>query len=204
MSNTYCYLHLSGAGRDQTALKQVLTEQVLGGWRQRSIVVWGVWEGLFGVASNELIVMAAAPGQRSAEDFTSVLPASVEVVDALPLRPTARPQGSAPCDTPGLYVFRFFRVRDRDVDEVVALSTAAWETFEASADYASEPKGLFRQQEAATGFGRMLLVTWYDGLDSWQTSRRPAPEATENFQRRRMLTDGTVALATRLLSPFPG
>jgi hypothetical protein len=48
----------------------------------------------------------------------------------------------------------------------------------------------------------MLLVTWYDGLESWQTSRAPDPAAVENFKRRRALTDGTVALATRLSTPF--
>lgn len=45
----------------------------------------------------------------------------------------------------------------------------------------------------------MLLCTWYDGLNSWQRSRTPAPEATENFRRRHALTSGTIAFATRLL-----
>ena len=46
------------------------------------------------------------------------------------------------------------------------------------------------------GEGRMLLVTWYDGLESWQRSRQFPPEARDNFLRRRELTGGTLALAT--------
>jgi hypothetical protein len=46
----------------------------------------------------------------------------------------------------------------------------------------------------------MLLLTWYDGLGSWQTSRQPAPDARENFRRRHALTAGTIAYATRLLT----
>ncbi len=204
MMPTYCYLHLRGPGRDQTRLRQVLAEQVLGSWRRDGITVWGVWEGLFGVASNELIVMAAAADDRDAASFTAVLPDDVTALDALTLRATVRPDGTAPCERPGLYVFRFFRVMDRDVEEVAALSREAWETFENTDSYRAEPQGLFRQAVPARAWGRMLLVTWYDGLESWQTSRRPAPEAMANFQRRRELTDGTVALATRLVTPFPG
>jgi len=203
MTPTYCYLHLRGTGRDHAALKQALAGHVLGAWRRDGIAVWGIWEGLFGVASNELIVVAAAAGDREAEAFTTALGDDVTAVDVLPLRPTVRPEGTSPCDRAGLYVFRFFRVRDEDVAEVASLSRQAWETFENTEAYQAEPQGLFRQAEPSPAWGRMLLVTWYDGLDSWQTSRRPSPAATANFQRRRALTDGTLALATRLVTPFP-
>jgi len=42
-----------------------------------------------------------------------------------------------------LYVFRFFEVRNADVEEVADLSRQAWETFENSDAYLSEPQGLF-------------------------------------------------------------
>lgn len=203
MMPTYCYLHLRGAGRDPSKLKQALAERVLGTWRRDGITVWGIWEGIFGVASNELVVVAAAADDRTADAFTASLGDDIETVDVLTLLPTVRPDGTAPCDRPGLYVFRFFRVMDRDVDEVAALSRQAWETFERTDAYQAEPQGLFRQAVPSPAWGRMLLVTWYDGLDSWQISRRPAPAATANFQRRRELTDGTLALATRLVTTFP-
>jgi hypothetical protein len=200
--NSYCYLHLAGEGRDGTALTAALKDVVLPGWRQRGITVWGIWEGLFGVASNELIVIGVANGERDVDAFTGVLPTSVRLVSALLLQPTVRPVDAAPCDRPGLYVFRFFEVSNRDVDEIVRLSNEAWTTFENTDAYRAEPQGLFRQQDLSADKGQMLLVTWYDGLESWQTSRRPAPEAMQNFLRRRELTFGTRALATRLVQPF--
>ena len=202
MSDTYCYLHLRGEGRDHNALKKVLAE-VAGAWRQAEISIWGTWQGLFGLASNELIVVAAAAGERPASDFTASLAAEpVSIRDSLLLTPTVRPDGRRPCDKPGLYVFRFFDVATGDVAEVAALSRQAWETFETSDDYRSEPQGLFREMDQSAELGRMLLVTWYDGLESWQTSRAPHPDATENFRRRRDLTHGTMALATRLTELF--
>ncbi len=199
MTDTYCYLHLRGQGRDNVALKEALG-RVAGAWRQGGLSIWGVWEGLFGVASNELIVIAAGAGQRSAVEFTSALEDGVEIRDSLLLTPTVRPEGRAPCRTPGLYVFRFFEVATVDVAEVATLSRQAWETFENAESYESEPQGLFRPLDQSTEAGRMLLVTWYDGLESWQTSRAPDPAALENFRRRRALTRGTVALATRLIA----
>ncbi|MEM8765903.1 MAG: hypothetical protein AAGE43_00545 [Pseudomonadota bacterium] len=206
MTDSYAFLRLRGPGRDTTALRSVLQDQLFGAWRQDGVAVWGVWAGLFGIASNELIVVVAAAGARDLEAFTAPLASSavdVEVIDSLLLAPTVRPERPTPCDRPGLYVFRFFEVLGRDVEEIAALSKEAWETFENTDAYAAEPQGLFRQAgQGAEESGRMLLVTWYDGLESWQTSRQPNPAATENFLRRRELTAGTVALATRLLEPF--
>lgn len=202
MTDTYCYLCLRGRGRDTADLKSMLPE-LAGAWRRQAITIWGVWEGLFGVASNELILMAAAAGERPQAAFTDPLTGrALEVLEVRLLNPTVRPDGTAPCETPGLYVFRFFDVDTANVEEVARLSRQAWETFENSNDYRSEPQGLFRPADTSAPRGQMLLVTWYDGLDSWQTSRKPAPEAMENFQKRRELTHGTVAIATRLVPAF--
>lgn len=207
MADTYCYLHLKGPGRDSEALREMLRDDIVGRWRQAGITLWGVWDGIFGVASNELILVAAASGERLESDFTDALEGSVSekmvgVREALLLAPTVRPAGTTPCTKEGLYVFRFFEVKNADVAEIAELSRQAWETFENTEAYQTEPQGLFRPADAAAERGRMLLVTWYDGLDSWQTSRKPAPEAMANFLRRRELTEGTVALATRLSAPF--
>ena len=202
MTDTYCYMHLRGEGRDSAALKAALGDAA-SAWRQAGITLWGAWEGLFGVASNELIVVLAASGERPEADFTGLLDGkSVSIRDSLLLAPTVRPEGPAPCEAPGLYVFRFFEVATANVAEVAELSRQAWETFENADVYRSEPQGLFRPYDQQIAVGRMLLVTWYDGLESWQTSRAPDPAATENFKRRRALTEGTLALATRLISPL--
>ena len=100
-------------------------------------------------------------------------------------------------------MFRFFEIAHEDVSEIAALSKEAWETFEATNDYSAEPQGLFCQADRSSERGRMLLLTWYDGFDSWLTSRKPHPKARDLFMRRHAMTDGTVAYATRLLTDGP-
>ncbi len=152
---------------------------------------WGVFTGLFGFARNELYRVSAFTGDAPDADPHCV---ASEI-----WTPTARPDTDAPCTRPGLYVFRRFHVLETDVDEVVALSVEAWRTFEHGDDYAAEPMGLFRPPTDADGIVRMMLVTWYDGFASWETSRMPAPQARDNFQRRHALTLTTYAVATRLM-----
>jgi hypothetical protein len=154
--------------------------------------LWGAFSGLFGPASNELLVVSAL------EDEAQAIASPAAVAQEI-WQPTARPTDTEPCSEQGLYVFRRFMVSEQHVAEVVALSKQAWETFEGSADYAAEPQGLFCPSVDAEGVVRMMLVTWYDGFDSWETSRQPAPEARENFQRRHALTHSTYAVATRLV-----
>ncbi len=154
--------------------------------------LWGAFNGLFGPAANELLVVSALADDQ--EPVASPASVAAELWES-----TARPLDATPCAKQGLYVFRRFFVREQHVDEVVALSKQAWETFEGSADYAAEPQGLFRPQTDADGVVRLMLVTWYDGFESWETSRQPAPEAQENFQKRRDLTLSTYAVAARLV-----
>ena len=104
------------------------------------------------------------------------------------LEPTVRPTEDAPRTREGLYVFRFFEVDHKDVDEIAALSFDAWKDFETADVYAGEPQGLFCQQDRSAPTWRMPLCTWYDGLDSWQASRTPPGEARANFRRRQALT----------------
>ena len=159
--------------------------------------LWGVWYGLFGLRSDELVLVTHA---SLSEDHLGIVNERLpgRVVEQYELVPTVRPRDVTPPTQSGLYVFRFFDVDPRHVDEIAQLSDTAWNTFENSAAYAAEPQALFGPRDR-TRPGRMLLLTWYDGFDSWVTSRQPAPEARENFQRRRALTRGTLAYATRLL-----
>lgn len=198
MPDSYQYLRLRTRCRDAGELLDRLRGQTLPRWTQAGIRCWGIWQGLFGVGSNELLVMAASPGEAPADDVRAALPDNADVVDDLSLASTARPETITDLPERGLYVFRFFDVDRRDCDEIVALSREAWESFEDTDRYASRPQGLFRPRESGEGPGRMLLVTWYDGFSSWETSRAPAPEARENFRRRHQLTAGTIAYATRL------
>lgn len=162
---------------------------------------WGVFPGLFGVGSDELFVVSAGDVEAVNERLLALGP--VREADTLLLEPTVRPTSQAPLSREGLYVFRFFEVANKDVEEIAALSEEAWQTFEASDAYAAEPQALFCQADRSAERGRMLLVTWYDGLESWQTSRTPHAKAREIFRRRHALTQGTIAYATRLLTQEP-
>jgi hypothetical protein len=158
---------------------------------------WGLFFGLFGLASNELYLMAEGDVGGLSDRLLSL--DSVADVETTLLEATVRPTSPEPLDRDGLYVFRFFEVANVDVEEIVAISKKAWESFETSEAYESEPVGLFRQSDLADERGRMLLLTWYDGFESWTTSRKPDPAARDLFRRRHQLTEGTIAYATRLL-----
>lgn len=158
---------------------------------------WGAFHGLFGVASNELIVVTY--GDVAGVDEAIANTPGVAGVDTLLLEPTVRPTTDEPRTRAGLYVFRFFDVAHNDVDEIAALSFEAWKDFENVDAYDAVPQGLFRQHDIGAERGRMLLCTWYDSLNSWQASRTPPGRASENFRKRHLLTSGTIAYATRLL-----
>lgn len=160
--------------------------------------IWGAFFGLFGLASYEMILVTTG----DVADLDRRLGTIEEIHDSqtLYLQPTVRPLDYEPRTREGLYVFRFFEVRNKDVDEIAQLSKTAWEHFETSSEYQAIPQALFCQQDRSQTEGKMLLCTWYDGLNSWQTSRNPAPEASQNFRARGELTLSTTPYATRLIT----
>ena len=189
----YAFTRLGACGRDYRAVYEALRD---GGVQPAD--VWGMFHGLFGVASNELIVVTYGDVDHVHDAIAGT--DGVVVANTLLLEPTVRPTEHAPRTRDGLYVFRFFEVDHKDVAEIAALSFEAWKTFENVDAYQAEPQGLFRQQDTTAATGRMLLCTWYDGLDSWQASRTPPATAGANFRQRHALTRGTIAYATRLLT----
>ncbi len=199
MNDTYCFLHVRGTERNWQPLKETFDAHVVPSWQAAEITLWGIWHGLFGIACNELIVMAASKTPASLEEFTAPLAGIAEIQQSELLTNTVRPVDIEPRVQPGLYVFRFFDVLNNDVEEIVQLSNEAWKSFENVENYEAEPQGLFCQRDRTEAAGRMLLVTWYDGLQSWQTSRRPPDAARDNFRRRHELTRSTIAIATRLV-----
>jgi hypothetical protein len=194
----YQRLTVRGSDRNWQPLAEQIRQESLLAWQDQGVSVWGVWHGLFGLASNELYVVLVS---EQAVETASQLPDDSSVINKLVMTPTVRPETPEPCTTPGLYVFRTFEVNNADVDAVAALSKEAWATFEATDAYRAQPMGLFCEADRSNARGRMLLVTWYDGLESWQTSRAPPPEARDNFRRRHALTYSTAAVATRLVEP---
>jgi len=191
----YAFTRLTTRARDHAAAADAIRAD-----RQAVLApakAWGVFHGLFGVASNELIVVTFGDVDGVQDALAGM--GGVAAAETLLLEPTVRPTTDEPRTREGLYVFRFFEVDHEDVDEIAALSFEAWKSFENVEDYAAEPQGLFCQQDRSAPTGRMLLCTWYDGLNSWQASRTPPAHARDNFRRRHALTKGTVAYATRLV-----
>ena len=78
--------------------------------------LWGAFHGLFGVASNELIVVTYG-AVADVNEAIAAMPGVVRV-DTLLLEPTVRPTKDEPRTREGLYVFRFFDVAHKDVDEI--------------------------------------------------------------------------------------
>ena len=194
MSDTFAFLRLTARQGGWQGLHSQLTSHLA------PSSIWGAFHGLFGVGSNELIVVTAGEDDAVDASIETARRLNVEHVDALKLMPTARPTSADPLTREGLYVFRFLEVANADVDEIASLSAQAWRTFESPGEYRAQAQGLFCQHDRSDVRGRMLLLTWYDGLNSWQTSRAPPAEAAALFQRRRTLTSGTIAYATRLIT----
>ena len=191
----YAFSRLTTTDRNFNAVRETLRADDYAALKPASL--WGAFHGLFGVGSNELIVVSY--GDVAGADSALAATSGVVSVDTLLLEPTVRPTTDEPRTREGLYVFRFFDVAHKDVDEIAALSFEAWKDFETADVYDAVPQGLFRQQDVSAVRGRMLLCTWYDGLNSWQASRTPPGRASENFRKRHLLTQGTIAYATRLL-----
>lgn len=159
-----------------------------------NIVAFGVFTPLFGLPSNQLYLVTCAEGPHSIAEAVSS--AGLALVDSIGFVPTVRPVEHTPRTRPGLYVFRWFDVYNRDVDEIASLSRQAWVTFEG--DFDTEVQALFAEPDRTGERGKMLLITWYTGFPVWEASRQPSPEARENFMRRAQLTIEATPIATRL------
>lgn len=161
--------------------------------------LWGIWQGVFGLAANQLIVVSSH--SDSTDGWKAFHDCEVEAV--WELKATARPQSSVPLDRSGVYVFRDFWLPYQLVDEAVELSRAAWQTFEGAEAYSAQPMGLFAPAHALPDSQECVLhlLTWYPDFRSWETSRQSDPAAMRRFIARRELTRSTRAVATRLLLP---
>lgn len=161
--------------------------------------LYGAWAGLFGVSSNEFYMVTLWDEDSRPEDKVAAALAKIhlDVVREVNLVATVRPTEPAPPGKEGLYVFRWFHVLNKDVDEIARMSNKAWESFEGGFD--TEIQGLFAERDREAKEGKMLLLTWYKNLDTWERSRKPSAEARDIFVRRHQMTIETNAFATRLI-----
>lgn len=153
--------------------------------------LWGVFGALFGLRNDERIIISRGSIRENIPQAYSL--------DTFAMTATARPTQFIPLQRPGVYVIRTFSIQPDHVDEFVELSQAAWQTFETDDEFAAAAQGLFRPERLQNGLVPMQLVTWYNHLSSWERSRNPDEQSSENFARRRLLTQSTSAIATRLV-----
>jgi hypothetical protein len=166
--------------------------------------LYGIFFGLFGLASNELYLMAMSEEDGPISDRRTLLARLIvdhnfSIRESYQLGPTVRPAEHTMRTRKGIYVFRWFLIHNRDVDEIVRLSDEAWVSFEG--DFDSQVQGLFAERDRSKEQGKMLLLTWYQDFSAWETSRHPSMEARERFQKRHRMTTETLAVATRLYLP---
>jgi hypothetical protein len=165
--------------------------------------VWGVWTALFGMASNELVVVTAWPdGATPVATLRDALPDGFRVITSYEFAPTVRPASADAVMRDGIYVHRFFRAREKHMQEIVDLSVEAWKTFATDDDYGTEQIAFFRPRARATDGetpGEMLLISWYPDFANWERSRQFPPEAGALFRKRAERIESSLPFAMRLL-----
>lgn len=180
---------------------KTINTQILPEAKKSGYSLYGLFFGLFGLASNELYWVAVKEHNGPFLDGITSLSKMIanhhlSLQESYQLNPTVRPTEHTMRTKGGIYVFRWFDVHNRDVDEIVKLSNEAWIPFEG--DFDSEIQGLFAEGDRSHERGKMLLLTRYRDLNVWEASRRPSKEAREKFLRRHDLTIETTAIVTRL------
>jgi hypothetical protein len=166
--------------------------------------VWGVWTALFGMASNELVVVTAWPDEATpVATLLDALPDGFRIVASHEFAPTVRPTSAEAVTRDGIYVHRFFRTREKHMQDIVDLSVEAWKTFATDDRYGTEQIALFRPRMHASdgdSLGEMLLISWYPDFADWEKSRQFPPEAGALFRKRAERIESSLAFAMRLLS----
>jgi hypothetical protein len=183
------------------SMVKTINTQILSAVKASGYSLYGIFFGLFGLATNEIYLMATREDSNPSLDkntsLSKLIPEhNLDLRESYQLCPTVRPTDHTPRTRDGIYVFRWFNIFNRDVDEIVKLSDEAWVTFEGGFD--SEVQGLFAEVDRSQEQGWMLLLTWYQDLSVWEASRRPPEEARERFLKRHKLTIEAIPIATRL------
>lgn len=195
------YATITTSGNSWRQCEKALTEDGVAKLEERGGKRYGIWGPLFGLASNQVVLMTHWPDPEEVrQQVTETLMAveGIVNVDHHMVVPTVRPTTSEPPRQLGLYVHRWFLLDPRHADEAVALSNAAWETFEQT--FEVEIVGFFRTIEPITELAELRLLNWYPNLAAWEKSRHLelTPEARKRFIRRRELSQVIRAIATSL------
>jgi hypothetical protein len=206
VSRVYAYRRIETGARAWPALVEHLTHAGRSAVEAAGGTLFGVFTGQIGIASNQGIAITAWPDEQAQREHAGVLLAAAPDVrgthtDRLVLR--ARDADPSPPTGPGIYAHRWFEIDGDDVPEFVELSRAAWTDFEESHD--ANIIGLFETLDPEPPATRLLLLTRYGSLATWERSRRADTKreraAWQRFLRRHQLVHSTVVATTLLALP---
>lgn len=196
------YATITTSGNSWHRWTKAIREDVMAGLEEQGGKLYGIWIALFGLASNQLVLMTnwhEEEGSMQKVERTLSAAQWIKNFDHHTVVPTARPKTSEPPRRQGLYVHRWFTVEPRHVQEVVDLSAEAWETFEKT--FEVEVVGFFRTVNETADDVQLMLLNWYPNLAAWEKSREFERDnaSKQRFNRRFQLSKTTKAIATSIV-----
>ena len=153
--------------------------------------------GMFGLATNQVAVLSA--WQAEIFDLTHMRELAGAngwaLAEQEQLTETVRPLQPETLDRSGIYVIRWIRILNSDVDEYTRLCLKTWPSFETTTR--SRCFGVFRPIEADR-ISKLLMLTWYATLTDWENSRQLDPADKAKWGRRSEMELSHWAQAGRL------
>ena len=138
---------------------KIINNRILSKAGESGYSLYGIFFGLFGLATNELYLIAMKEDSNPPVAGTTPLSELLSkhnliIQENFQFSPTVRPIEHTRRTRAGIYVFRWFTIYNRDVDQIVKLSDEAWVTFEGG--FESEVQGLFAERDRGKEEGKML------------------------------------------------
>jgi hypothetical protein len=163
-------------------------------------VLYGCWRSMvgLGLGRDEGIAMTAFETEEAARAANTVEGTTTQV-----MRATIRPTEDETPESPGVYVFRWFKVAAPDWPAFRDISDAAWPNMEAVFD--TRIHGFWQSLDSSGEYDEILLLTRYADLSVWEASRwwnNPVKEADESmlkFRKRNDLIARTLAYPSFLI-----
>lgn len=143
--------------------------------------------GMFGLKTNQLAALTSWPSRESCHQVFDPLctAANWSISDACWLTPTVRPKKVEAIERQGIYVIRWIRMAQADVDEYIRLCLETWPAFESMAK--ARCYGVFKPADSGSSITTLLMLTWYATLTDWEQSRRlHIPDANRWARRSEM------------------
>lgn len=153
--------------------------------------------GMFGLATNQIAMLSAwQDGDEIAQGLDRLARQNHwEISDEVELLATVRPVHSEKLERPGIYVIRWIRMLETDIEEYTRLCVETWPAFETTAQ--ARCFGVFRPLEDTMPV-TLLMLTWYASLTDWEQSRRLQPADANKWARRSEMELSHWAQAGRL------